>query len=100
MVIGKDVILECNLNNNNNATIDDNKIIWFKMPKGEILTLDKTRVTKDIRFNSNIKCNYLNDNNSNKCLLIEQTNESDNGYYVCQNSNMLSKYIYLDILSN
>jgi hypothetical protein len=30
------------------------------MPKGEVLTLDKTRVTKDIRFYSNINCNNNN----------------------------------------
>lgn len=89
--IGKDIQLDCKIINLVN---DDGKIVWLKMPKGEILTLNGNRVTPDQRISS--KCNQ----NQVPCwsLLIKDVRESDTGFYVCQNNAMQTKYIYLDIM--
>ena len=64
------------------------------MPKGEVLTLNRNRVTQNPRINS--KCIQ----NLTPCwsLIITQTEEGDSGFYVCQTNAMHTKYIYLDIL--
>jgi hypothetical protein len=64
------------------------------MPKGEVLTLDSNRVTLDSRVYSECHRNKM------PCwvLHIENTMETDSGYYVCQTNSMQTKYIYLDVL--
>jgi len=90
-VIGKDVQLDCRMKNLAN---DDDKIVWLKMPKGEVLTLNSNRVTSDARVNT--RCI----SNSVPCwsLIITNTRESDTGFYVCQTNAMQTKYVYLDIM--
>lgn len=89
--VGKDIQLDCKMKNLAN---DDDKIVWLKMPKGEVLTLNGNRVTPDQRINS--KCIQ----NMTPCwsLIITETRESDTGFYVCQTNAMQTKYIYLDIM--
>jgi hypothetical protein len=89
--VGKDVQLDCKMKNLVN---EDDKIVWLKMPKGEVLTLNSNRVTPDQRINS--KCF----SNIQPCwsLMIIETRESDTGFYVCQTNAMQTKYIYLDIM--
>ena len=91
--IGKDVQIDCKMKNLNS---DDDKIVWLKMPKGEVLTLNGNRVTQDSRINT--KCI----NNVSPCwsLIITNTRESDTGFYVCQTNAMQTKYVYLDIMGN
>lgn len=92
-VIGKEVQLDCKMKNLIN---DDDKIVWLKMPKGEVLTLNSNRVTQDMRLST--KCL----GNSVPCwsLIISNTRESDTGFYVCQTNAMQTKYVYLDIMGN
>lgn len=89
--VGKDVQLDCKMKNLAN---EDDKIVWLKMPKGEVLTLNGNRVTPDQRVNS--KCIQ----NMAPCwsLVITEVRESDTGFYVCQTNAMQTKYIYLDIM--
>jgi hypothetical protein len=89
--IGRDVQIDCKMKRLNN---DDDKIIWLKMPKGEVLTLNGNRVTSDSRIST--KCL----GNLNPCwsLIITNTRESDTGFYVCQTNAMQTKYVYLDIM--
>lgn len=90
--IGKDVQLDCKIKTMKSD--DENKIVWLKMPKGEIMTLNSVRVTSDQRVSS-----YCN-TNQKPCwsLVIASTRESDTGFYACQTNEMKSKYIYLDIM--
>ena len=64
------------------------------MPKGEVLTLDSNRVIPDTRISSECHKHKI------PCwmLHIDQTKETDSGYYVCQTNSMQTKYIYLDVL--
>jgi len=64
------------------------------MPKGEVLTLNSNRVTQDQRINAKCVKNML------PCwsIVIENTKESDSGFYVCQTNAMQTKYVYLDIM--
>ena len=73
---------------------DDDKIVWLKMPKGEVLTLNSNRVTPDPRINSKCVQGMM------PCwsLSIQETRETDTGFYVCQTNAMQTKYIYLDIM--
>jgi hypothetical protein len=90
-VIGKDVQLDCKMKNLAN---DDDKIVWLKMPKGEVLTLNSNRVTQDMRIGTKCIANSL------PCwsLIVTNTRESDTGFYVCQTNAMQTKYVYLDIM--
>jgi hypothetical protein len=90
-VIGKEVQLDCKMK----STVgDDDKIVWLRMPKGEVLTFNGNRVTQDARINSKCIPNQM------PCwsLTIIDTRESDSGFYVCQTNLMQTKYIYLDIM--
>jgi len=89
--VGKDVQLDCKMKDLAN---DDDKIVWLKMPKGEVLTLNSNRVTPDPRINS--KC--IQGMMPCWSLAIQETRESDTGFYVCQTNAMQTKYIYLDIM--
>lgn len=90
-VIGKDVQLDCRMKN---LAHDDDKIVWLKMPKGEVLTLNSNRVTSDARVNTRCIAH------SAPCwsLIIASTRETDTGFYVCQTNAMQTKYVYLDIM--
>jgi hypothetical protein len=89
--IGKDIQIDCKMKDVQN---EDEKIVWLKMPKGEVLSLNGNRVTQDHRIST--KCI----NNLMPCwsLLIKNTKESDSGFYVCQTNAMQTKYVYLDIM--
>ncbi|CAF0856230.1 unnamed protein product [Brachionus calyciflorus] len=89
--LGKDVQLDCKMSG---LVGDDEKIVWLKMPKGEVLTLNSNRVTSDSRIST--KCS----SNINPCwsLIITDVRESDTGFYVCQTNAMQNKYVYLDIM--
>lgn len=89
--VGKEVQLDCKMKDLLN---DDDKIVWLKMPKGEVLALNGNRVTADPRITT--KCV----NNLTPCwsLVITNTRESDSGFFVCQTNAMQTKYVYLDIM--
>lgn len=89
--VGKDVQLDCKMKN---LASDDEKIVWLKMPKGEVLTLNGQRVTPDMRINTKCVANQV------PCwsLIIMDTKESDSGFYVCQTNGMQTKYVFLDIM--
>jgi hypothetical protein len=89
--VGKDVQIDCKMKNLNS---DDDKIVWLKMPKGEVLALNGNRVTQDSRLTTKCVDNVV------PCwsLIITNTRESDTGFYVCQTNAMQTKYVYLDIM--
>jgi hypothetical protein len=89
--VGKDVQIDCKMKNVN---ADDEKIVWLKMPKGEVLTLNGNRVTQDARVSTKCVGNVV------PCwsLIIVNTREQDTGFYVCQTNAMQTKYVYLDIM--
>jgi hypothetical protein len=89
--VGKDVQIDCKMKNLNS---DDDKIVWLKMPKGEVLALNGNRVAQDSRITTRCVDNVV------PCwsLLIVNTRETDTGFYVCQTNAMQTKYVYLDIM--
>lgn len=90
-VVGKDVQLDCKMNDLGG---EDEKIVWLKMPKGEVLALNSNRVTSDARIGT--KCS----SHMTPCwsLVIANVQESDTGFYVCQTNAMQNKYVYLDVM--
>lgn len=89
--VGKEIQLDCKIRN---LIKDDGKIVWLKMPKGEILTLNGNRVTQEERISA--VCNQ----NQSPCwsLVLRDVRESDTGFYVCQTNSMQTKYVYLDVM--
>ncbi len=89
--VGKDIQLDCKIRD---VVNDDGKVVWLKMPKGEILTLNGNRVTQDQRVSAKCAQHQI------PCwsLFIQEARESDTGFYVCQTNSMQTKYIYLDIM--
>ena len=47
--LGKEIQLDCKIRH---LATDDGKIVWLKMPKGEILTLNGNRVTQEERISA------------------------------------------------
>ncbi|RNA20098.1 limbic system-associated membrane isoform X1 [Brachionus plicatilis] len=90
-VVGKDVQLDCKMNG---LVGEDEKIVWLRMPKGEVLALNSNRVSSDARIGT--KCS----SNMAPCwsLVITSVQESDTGFYVCQTNAMQNKYVYLDVM--
>ena len=89
--VGKEVQLDCKMKD---LISEDDKIVWLKMPKGEVLALNGNRVTSDPRITT--KC--VSSLTPCWSLVITNTRESDSGFYVCQTNAMQTKYVYLDIM--
>ena len=89
---GKSVQLDCKMKDK--SVSEDDKIVWLRMPKGEVLALNGNHVTADHRIRS--KCMA----NMSPCwsLTIDEAHESDSGFYVCQTNAMRTKYVYLDVM--
>jgi hypothetical protein len=89
--VGKEIQLDCKIKD---LASDGGKIVWLKMPKGEILTLNGNRVTQEQRVSA--KC--VQGQAPCWSLVIQEVRETDTGFYVCQTNSMQTKYVYLDVM--
>ncbi len=86
--------LDCKMSDAVASSDETDKIVWLKMPRGEVLALNGVTVTADSRIRSRCVPHI------SPCwsLSIEAASEHDSGFYVCQTNAMRTKYVYLDVL--